>query len=154
MSSLGEKDLQQRGYSFTSHPYDYRKKGAEAAAEALGFPLEQMLKTLVLELSDGRFIFLMAPGHLAVSLRDVSRQLQVKGAEMAAERDILRLTGYTPGGIGPFGSRTPLPVFIDLFALEVPIVYFNGGRRGLLLGMDPEELVEAAQAEIVDVTRQ
>lgn len=153
MSSLGEKDLQQRGYTFTLHPYDYRQKGAEAAAEALGLPIEQTVKTLVIELSDGRFVFLMARGDRAVSLRDFARHLDVKGAEMANERDILRLTGYQPGGIGPFGSRTPLPVYVDISLLDVPNVYFNGGRRGLLLGMEPERLAQAASAEWVDVAR-
>ena len=52
MASLGEKFLQQRGVAFTSHPYDYRKKGAEAAAAALRLPLASMLKTLVVRLDD------------------------------------------------------------------------------------------------------
>jgi len=34
--SLGEQALRALGLAFTPHAYDYRKKGAEAAAEALG----------------------------------------------------------------------------------------------------------------------
>lgn len=153
MPSLGEQELRQRGASFTSHSYDYRKKGATYAAEGLGVPLSATLKTLVLVLDGERFIFLLIPGDRSVSMRTVARALQVKSAELASERDTERLTGYRVGGIGPFGSRTPLPVYVDLSAIEHSRVYFNGGRRGLLIGMEPEELLTAAQAELIDVAR-
>ena len=51
MSSLGERVLQEKGIVFQSHEYDYRKKGAEIAAQALGIELGQAIKTLVLQLS-------------------------------------------------------------------------------------------------------
>lgn len=58
---------------------------------------------------------------------------------------------YRVGGIGPFGSRTPLPVHADLSLLDQDAVYINGGRRGLLLVMQAETLSETAAAELVDV---
>lgn len=151
MASLGEKALDALGVLYTSHEYDYRKKGAEAAAEALDVPLSATLKTLVVALPDKEFVFLMAPGDCSVSMRNLARTLQVKQADLASERDAQRLTGYQVGGIGPFGSRTTLPVYIDLKALDHDKVYFNGGRRGLILGIETETLLEAAQAELVDV---
>jgi Cys-tRNA(Pro)/Cys-tRNA(Cys) deacylase len=151
--SLGEQALRALGLRFSSHEYDYRKKGAEAAAAALGVPLAAALKTLVVELSDGRFVFVLVPGDRSVSMRNLARALCVKSAELASERDTERLTGYRVGGIGPFGSRTPLQIFVDASALDQDRVFVNGGRRGLLLGMDPEELVETAGAELIDVGR-
>ena len=151
--SLGERALKELGLSFSSHEYDYRKKGAEAASAALGLPLSAALKTLVVELSDGRFVFVLVPGGLSVSMRNLARALGVKSADLASERDTERLTGYQVGGIGPFGSRTPLPIYVDVSALDAERVYVNGGRRGLLLGLDPEDLVETAGAELIDVGR-
>lgn len=151
MASLGEKALQEQGVAFTSHEYDYRKKGAEAAAEALQIPLASALKTLVVALSDGRFVFLLVPGGVGASMRQFARLLGVKSAALASERDAERLTGYRVGGIGPFGARTPLPVYVEFSAVEHETVYVNGGRRGLLLGMEPETLLEAAQGEWVEV---
>lgn len=152
MASLGEKALNAMNVSYSSHEYDYRKKGAEAAAEALEIPLSATLKTLVVALPDKEFAFLMAPGDVSVSMRNFARTLKVKSAELASERDAQRLTGYQVGGIGPFGSRTPLPVYVDLKALDYDTVYFNGGRRGLILGIETEALLDAAQAELVDVS--
>ena len=151
MASLGQKALAHKGVACSAHEYDYRKKGAEAAAEALGLPLGAMLKTLVVRLSDGRHVLLLAPGAADVSMRSVARALKVKSAELATERDASRLTGYQVGGIGPFGCRTPLPVLLDLAAVEHDRVYVNGGRRGLILGLALDDLIAAAEAELVDV---
>jgi Cys-tRNA(Pro)/Cys-tRNA(Cys) deacylase len=154
MASLGEQELKRLGVPFTSHEYDYRIKGAEAASGALGIPLSAALKTLVIRLADERYVFLCVPGGSAVSMRNLARALHVKGAELASERDAERLTGYRVGGIGPFGSRTPLPLYLDLGALDHAQVYINGGRRGLLLRLDPEQLVESGRAELIDVGRE
>jgi Cys-tRNA(Pro) deacylase len=151
MASLGEKELTSKGVAFTSHEYDYRQKGAERAAQALDLDPAATIKSLVLKLSDKRFIFLLLPADADVSMRSVARTLKVKSAEMATERDAERLTNYKVGGMSPFGSRTRLPVYVDLSVLDHDRVFVNGGRRGLLLGLDPEDLISAAEAEIVDV---
>ena len=82
MASLGEQALSRMGVAFTSHAYDYRRKGAEAAAQALDVPLSAALKTLVVklgcftperrgaargpELAGDRFVFVLIGGDLSV----------------------------------------------------------------------------------------
>ena len=153
MASLGEKELEKRGVEFVAREYDFRKKGAQAAAEALEVPLSATIKTLVVRLSDDRHVFVLLPGDATISLRNLARSLELKSAELATERDAERLTGYRVGGIAPFASRTPLPVFADLALLDHERVLINGGRRGLLLELDPEQLIEATDAELIDVSR-
>jgi Cys-tRNA(Pro)/Cys-tRNA(Cys) deacylase len=157
MTSLGEKSLLSTPYPFTSHEYDYRQKGVEAAAEALDLDPTQILKTLVVELArkeEGRaFVFLMVPGKHSASMKQLARALGAKQANLASERDAERLTGYQVGGIGPFGARTPLPVFIALAACDHNTLYFNGGRRGLMLSMTIDDLLAATKAELLDVTQ-
>ncbi|MBN1946497.1 MAG: aminoacyl-tRNA deacylase [Bradymonadales bacterium] len=151
MSSLGERALAQRGIRFTSHEYDYRKKGADAASHALQIALGAMLKTLVVQVGDGGFVFVLVPGDRSLSMRALARALGVKQAELASERDAERLTGYRVGGISPFGSRTSLPVYLELTALDHTRLYINGGRRGLILGLEASDLIEAAQAQLIEV---
>lgn len=151
MSSLGEKALNALCVTYSVHEYDFRKKGAAAAARALGIPLAATLKTLVTRVDDGRFVFLLVPGDRSVSMKRFARHLGVKAADLASEKEAERVTGYKVGGIGPFGSKRALPVYLDLAALDHDRIFFNGGRRGLLLGMDPEDLLAAAEAEPVDV---
>ncbi len=151
MASLGEQSLTQKGIQYSCHEYDYRKKGAEVAAAALGLDVSAMLKTLVVKLADGRFVLLVVPGDKDVSMRSLARALGVKSAELAAERDAQRLTGYRVGGISPFGTRTPMDVWLDLSAVDYDRIYVNGGRRGLILGMALDDFITAAKAELIDV---
>ena len=106
----------------------------------------------VVRLSDARDVFVLVAGDRSVSMRNLARALGVKSAALASERDTERLTGYRVGGIGPFGSRTKLPIFVDLAALDHDRVYVNGGRRGLLLSMEPEALIEVCGAELIDAS--
>jgi Cys-tRNA(Pro)/Cys-tRNA(Cys) deacylase len=151
VASLGQRALDALGVAYVSHEYDYRKKGAIAAAEALRAALGALLKTLVVRLADGSFALLLVPGDCDASMRALARHLGVKDAELASERDAERVTGYLVGGIGPFGVRTALPVFVDIAASRFDSVWVNGGRRGLLLELGLDALVAAAGAQLVDV---
>jgi Cys-tRNA(Pro) deacylase len=65
-----------------------------------------------------------------------------------------RHTGYMVGGTSPFGTRKQLPVFIERTILELPRVYVNGGRRGLLVSLSPSDIVRVLNATAVDAGRE
>ena len=153
MSSRGERFLMERGIPFESLEYDFRKKGSEYAGQALGVPLDTMLKSLVVRLSDNRFIFVLVPSSKDISLKGLARCFDVKEAQMASERDAQRLTGYLVGGISPFGARTQLPVSLDKGVLEHGEIYINGGRRGLILKLKARDLLDILKAKVIDVGR-
>lgn len=150
MASLGEQFLKRNKVPYTVLEYDYRKKGAEVAAQAVGVPVSAAIKTLVVKASDGRFLFVLMPGGVSLSTRNLARGIGVKGVEMASEKDAERLTGYRVGGISPFGARTSLPVYMDLSVLDHDKVYINGGRRGLLVCVDPELVAQLLHADLIE----
>lgn len=47
--------------------------------------------------------------------------------------------------------RKPLPVYVERSILELPHVYINGGRRGLLVRIGPGELSRILRAVPVSV---
>jgi Cys-tRNA(Pro)/Cys-tRNA(Cys) deacylase len=153
VSSRGERFLIERGITFESLEYDFREKGSEYAAEALGTPLDAMLKSLVVRLSDRRFVFVIMSSSRDVSLKELARVTGVKEAQMASERDAQRLTGYLVGGISPFGASTTLPVYVDKEVLERGDIYINGGRRGLILKLKTIDLVATLSPTVIDVGR-
>jgi Cys-tRNA(Pro)/Cys-tRNA(Cys) deacylase len=153
VSSRGERFLIDRGIPFESLEYDFRHKGSEYAAEALDVPLHVMLKSLVVRLSDDRFVFVIMPGSKDISLKGLARSLAVKEAQMAGERDTQRLTGYLVGGISPFGAKSQLSVYVDEAVLEHGEIYIKGGRRGLILKLRTRDLMESLEATVIDVGR-
>jgi Cys-tRNA(Pro) deacylase len=110
-----------------------------------------MLKSLVVRLSDGRFLFVLMSGSRDISLKELARFIGVKEAQMASERDAQRLTGYLVGGMSPFGARNQLPVYVDRGILEHGEIYINGGRRGLILKLRTSDLISTLDPTVVDV---
>jgi prolyl-tRNA editing enzyme YbaK/EbsC (Cys-tRNA(Pro) deacylase) len=62
-----------------------------------------------------------------------------------------RHTGYMVGGTSPFGTRKPLPVYVERTILDLPVIYINGGARGLLVSIAPAALTQLLGAVPVDV---
>ncbi|ARQ56417.1 MULTISPECIES: Cys-tRNA(Pro) deacylase [Rhizobium] len=140
--------LSQAGVAFTVHAYDY-DPGAERvglqAAEALGEAPHRVLKTLMAEV-DGKPVCVVVPSDREVSMKKLAGAFRGKSANMMKPADAERLTGYHVGGISPFGQKKTVPIAIEQAALAEPLVYINGGQRGLQLRLDPKEALKALKA--------
>jgi Cys-tRNA(Pro) deacylase len=62
-----------------------------------------------------------------------------------------RHSGYQVGGTSPFGTRKAMPVYMQRTIADLPYVYVNGGKRGYLVGMKPQDLVRMLKPVAVDV---
>ena len=136
--------LAKAGVAFELFPYSYDPDAPRVglqAAEALGRPPEEGFKTLM-TLADG------APACVVIP----SDALGAKSAQMMKPADAERLTGYKVGGVSPFGQRKAVPTLFDETAALFDQILINGGQRGLLLGLAPDEAVRAAAARLVDLT--
>jgi Cys-tRNA(Pro) deacylase len=136
--------------SFSLHPYAYEEKGGtETAAAALGVAEHGVIKTLVME-ADSRspFIVLMH-GDKQVSAKALARQMGVKTVQPCTPQKAEKITGYTVGGISPFGTRLSIPVYMETSISELPEIYINAGKRGLLLLMKPRDLIRILHPVLV-----
>ncbi|HEX9179194.1 MAG TPA: YbaK/EbsC family protein, partial [Burkholderiales bacterium] len=61
-----------------------------------------------------------------------------------------RHTGYLVGGTSPFGTRRQMPVCMERSILDLPRIYINGGKRGYLVGIDPQAVARQLQPRLVD----
>ena len=146
--------LKQQGIVFEGHLYRYegRSNVAQTAAAALGIPEEQVYKTLVFQ-SEGKPLLILVDAAHTVAPGKLTAALGAKRkVEPCEPRDAERFTGYQVGGISPFGTRTPLPVFIDECALRHEIIYVNGGSHGFMIALNPNELVRVLKATTADIT--
>ena len=145
--------LDEAGVEYTRHLYDYRKSGAVAAARQMGVDEHAVVKTLVMEDDAGNPFMVLMHGEKEVSLKELARAMGAKNVKTTSTRDARRLTGYTVGGISPFGTKRRLPVYVQSTVLGLPYLYINAGRRGFVVGMKPETLVKLLDAVPVDVAR-
>ncbi len=151
MSTRAIQWLNQQRVAYEVVKYDHLVKGAEFAAAAVGVPLSQTIKTLVVALDERRFVLALMPGDRQLSLKKIAAVSRSKRAAMADGQTAERLTGYLVGGISPFGTKKPLPAVMDISLLPHPRVMINGGRRGTLLKMAPADILLILKAETADI---
>jgi Cys-tRNA(Pro)/Cys-tRNA(Cys) deacylase len=141
--------LEKHGIPFEVAEYEHQEKGAVFAARALGLPVDRTIKTLVVEVVPRGYYLVLMPGSKTISFRQLAKALGAKRAAMVDTDTAERLTGYLVGGISPFGVRKRMPVLIEKDLLAFDAVAINGGRRGLMLVMNPSDIVRTMQAETV-----
>jgi len=81
-------------------------------------------------------------GNRKVSTKNLARQCGLKSVQPCTPEVAQRHSGYLVGGTSPFGTRRAMPVFIESGILELPKILINGGRRGYLVGIDPQVCVQ------------
>ena len=121
-----------------------------AAAAALGQDAASVFKTLV-AMVDGKPVVAVVPVTTSVSLKALAAAAGGKRAEMAEPSVAERVTGYVVGGISPLGQRKPLPTVIDESVVLLERMYVSGGRRGLEIGLAPDDLVRLTDAVVAAI---
>jgi Cys-tRNA(Pro)/Cys-tRNA(Cys) deacylase len=145
--------LQKAGVAFSVHAYDYDPAAAKIglqAAQALGAAPDTVLKTLMAEV-DGKPVCVVLPSDREVSMKALARALSGKAAQMLKPADAERLTGYVIGGVSPFGQKKRAPTVFEASAMAHPLVFMNGGQRGLQVRMAPSDAVAALGAMVAEI---
>jgi Cys-tRNA(Pro) deacylase len=143
--------LRQQGVSFTEHPYDYLEHGgALHSAQVLGMDPFAVVKTLIMQDQDAKPLVVLMHGNRKVSTKNLARQVGLKSVEPCTPEVANRHSGYLVGGTSPFATRRAMPVFIEESILALPRICINGGRRGYLLGIDPQVCVQLLGARAVN----
>lgn len=146
--------LTKAGVPFTIESYDFvhgESHIALQAAEAVAEPPARVLKTLML-LVDGKPACAVIASDKELAMKKVAAAFGGKAAEMMKPADAERITGYHVGGISPFGQRKKVRTVLSAAALTEPYVLINGGGRGLMAKLKPEDAVMALDAISAEIT--
>jgi Cys-tRNA(Pro) deacylase len=137
------KFLREHGVPFTEHVYDYVDHGGTAeSSKQLGVPEHEVIKTLVMQDERAQPLIVLMHGDKQVSTKNLARQIGAKSVEPCKPEVAQRHSGFMVGGTSPFGLRKPMPVYVEETALALPRICINGGRRGFLVGIAPQVLVD------------
>jgi Cys-tRNA(Pro) deacylase len=146
--------LKANGVPFTEHPYEYLEHGgAQHSAQVLGFDPFTVVKTLVMEDEKARPLIVLMHGNRTVSTKNLARQIAAKSVQPCKPEVANRHSGYLVGGTSPFGTRKEMPVYVEESILSLPRIVLNGGRRGYLVGIDPQVVVKLLGAKPVNCAR-
>lgn len=146
------RHLRSEKVQFSEHLYQYEEKGGTAvSARELGVDEHSVIKTLVMEDERKNPLIVLMHGDCQVSTKELARVMGVKLITPCSPEAASRHTGYLVGGTSPFGTKKPLPVYIEESIVSLPKIFLNGGKRGFLIGLDPAEVVRMLQPLLVQV---
>ena len=145
--------LRKHGIAFSEHSYRYEERGGTAvSSRELGVSEHAVIKTLVMEDENKQPLLVLMHGDREVSTKNLARQIGRKAITPCAPDVAQRHTGYLVGGTSPFGTRKPLPIFMERSIANIERIYINGGRRGFLVSMAPADLIRVLAPVAVDAS--
>ena len=129
---------------------------AVSVAGYLRKPTSEVFKTLVTEAPTKQhgfeyFVFVI-PSDKELSVKKAALAAGVKSLNMLPQKKLLPLTGYIHGGCSPIGMKKSFLVFIDETAILFDTFCVSGGKIGLTLELNAEELASVIGAEFADLT--
>ena len=144
--------LREHGVEFEGHPYEYEERGGtRVSARELGVDEHAVIKTLVMQDERRQPLIVLMHGDRTVSLKELARAAGAKTVQPCDPQIAQKHSGYLVGGTSPFGTKKAMPVYLERTVLDLPRIYINGGRRGLLVSMAPAELVRTLSPRLVSV---
>ncbi|MBW6512109.1 MAG: Cys-tRNA(Pro) deacylase [Desulfuromonadaceae bacterium] len=144
--------LRQQQVDFIPRPYSYEEKGGTAvSARQLGVAEHNVIKTLIMEDDARQPLIVLMHGDCEVSTKELARLIGVKSIRPCDPKTADRHSGYQVGGTSPFATRKKMPVYLERTILELDRIYLNGGKRGLLVEINPRAVCELLQPELVAV---
>ena len=141
--------LEQKKIAFDTVEYTYNSENlsVELIAEENDLSLPEIYKTLVLKGDKTGIIVALVAGDKTVSLKKLAAVSGNKKIAMVAVKDLQKNTGYIRGGCSPIGMKKQFPIYVSEEAQYLGKMYVNAGVRGILVGLKPQKLLEAANAE-------
>lgn len=144
--------LREHQVEYSEHLYKYEEHGGtRVSARELGVDEHATVKTLIMEDDRKQPLIVLMHGDCEVSTRNLARQVGAKHIEPCEPKTADRHSGYQVGGTSPFGTRHPMPVYLQASIAELPVIYINGGKRGFLVGIKPADLIRVLKPVMVDV---
>jgi Cys-tRNA(Pro)/Cys-tRNA(Cys) deacylase len=126
-------------------------RGLTEAARARGVAPADVVKTMVVRRGEDDFLFVLVPGDRAISWPKLRRLLGVSRLSMPDAEVAKQATGYERGTITPLGSARSWPVVADerVRGREITL---GAGEHGVALAVNADEIVQALDASLADIS--
>ncbi len=145
--------VQQANIPCVEHFYEFDENDLNGnhAAEAIGFPPEQVFKTLVARGERTGIHVFCIPVCCELDLKKAAKAIGDKKVELVAVKELLNLTGYIRGGCSPVGMKKKYPTIFDETCILWDEIAVSAGERGHQMVLPPESLANLVNAKLVDI---
>ena len=120
---------------------------AQDAADAIGFPLGAIVKSLVFAV-EGRAVMVLVAGDRRCETDALPAALGLAGKVRRADADMVReATGFSIGGVAPVGHPAPIPIVIDASLDRFDRIYAAAGHPHCVFATSVADLKRITGAE-------
>ncbi len=140
-------------YELLEYHLDEADFSAEAAAQCVNLPPEQVFKTLVVRGDKTGVLMVCLPATSELSPKKLAAASANKQVEMVPIKEIQPLTGYIRGGCSPIGTKKKYPVYIDQSCEKLDHIAVNAGHQGVLFLISTKDLLAATAGVVADVCK-
>jgi Cys-tRNA(Pro)/Cys-tRNA(Cys) deacylase len=144
-------DSNRLSYEVLSYAHGTEPIAGLAVAKQLQEDPEQVFKTLVTVANTKEYIVFVIPVAYELHLKKCAKAAGVKSVEMIHVKDINKLTGYVRGGCSPIGMKKQFRTFVHESCTRLPAMMFSGGKIGIQIKMQPDDLLKLIHAETADI---
>lgn len=121
----------------------------EAAAHRNQRP-GQIVRSILFNIRPEEFLMVLVAGPDQIDWKKLRQFVKRSRVRMATEEEVLEVTGYRIGTVGPFGVKNQVQVLIDASVLKEEEVSIGSGVRNMAIIMQSAELRKAlAESEVV-----
>ncbi|WP_416387380.1 Cys-tRNA(Pro) deacylase [Caminicella sporogenes] len=147
--------LEQKKINYSMITYDNNdgKIDGMSVAKKIGKEPDVVYKTLVVKGNSKNIYVFIVPVNTELDLKKAAKAAGEKKVELVSVKDILKLTGYIRGGCSPIGMKKHYKTFIDLSALNIEKIIVSGGKIGIQIELEVDELAKVTGAEFVDIIK-
>lgn len=140
-------------YELRAYAVDDEHLPAEAVAQAIGLPAEQVFKTLVVRGDRKGVMLAVVPGDASLDPKALARLAGDSRVETVPLKEVQPLTGYVRGGVTALGGKKDYPVYVDETVILFNRIAVSAGTRGLQLVLHPDDYVRATRAVVGPIAR-
>ena len=106
------------------------------------------------EMKSGNYYVYAIPVHRELDMKKAARAVGEKHVEMVSVKEINKVTGYIRGGCTPIGMKKQYTTVIHESAKQQDKIAVSGGRRGVQILLQPENLAKASGATFADIIKE
>ena len=140
-------------YEVKEYEVDPDDLTAQTVAAKIGFPCEQVFKTLVvIGNKTGPFLAVVA-GDMQVDLKAAAKASGNSDAKLAPLKDVESLTGYIRGGVTALGCKKPYPVYVDESMNNFDRISISAGKRGAQIILSPADYLRAISGKFCSISK-
>ncbi len=140
-------------YSLREYEVDPNDLTAETVAQKIGFPTEQVFKTLVVIGSKNGVCLAVVAGNAQLDLKALAKMTGDRSVDTAPLKDVQNLTGYIRGGVTALACKKNYPVYVDENVYLFDEISISAGVRGTQIIIAPDDYISATKATVGQIAK-